>query len=87
MFMVSLTILFSALLSSTARRFLICSSGSAHLTARGVVAPSIRCFSSRAAMACTGSTRQHSSIQQAYKSHTGATDEQSTCLSGLRRGA
>lgn len=51
MFMV-LTILFSALLSSTALRFLICSRGSAHLTARGVVLPSMRCFSSSAAMAC-----------------------------------
>jgi len=47
-----LTILFSALLSSTALRFLICSSGSAHLTAMGVVLPSIRCFSSSADMAC-----------------------------------
>lgn len=41
-----LTILFSALLSSTALRFLICSSGSAHLTASGVVLPSNRSFSS-----------------------------------------
>lgn len=46
-----LTVLFSALLSSTALRFLICSKGSAHFTAKGVVLPSMRCFSSSAAIA------------------------------------
>jgi hypothetical protein len=57
-----LTILLSALLSSTARRFLICSSGSAHLTASGVTLPSMRCFSSSACIACSSSSSSSSSF-------------------------
>lgn len=65
-----LTILFSALLSSTARRFLICSSGSAHFTARGVALPSSSCFSSMAAMAyhqAAGSSSTQATQQDVYQ--------------------
>jgi hypothetical protein len=42
-----LTILFSALLSFCALRFLLCSSGSAHFTDSRIIPPSTTCFSSK----------------------------------------